>query len=517
MADFGEILIAIGDYGLFQKLLLFGLCFPNLILPFHLYSLIFTDANDIHYCNTDWILKVSPNLTGEQQLNLTVPREQDGSFKSCEMFTPVDWDIESIMDYGINTTTSCQDGWVYENPKFKSTVLEFNLVCRNAYLRIVAQFLFMVGIMVGAFIFGPLSERLGRRRATQIPLVLMLIFGLGTGLAPNYYVYITTQFVVGISFGGFRVNCVLLATEWIGVSKRSYPSSISKICNAVGQCLIAVIAFCIRDWRIVQYVITSPLVVVVIYIWLIPESARWLLSRGRNEEAKKFILKAAAINKSTVPSEILNKITVHKSTDNGTIWDLFKSPLLRKYTLILNFSWFATNIALYSLSFNVGNFGLNIFLTQLLFGLVEIPANFICIWLLEIWGRRISQISTLVVGGVICFLISAVPQDNAIIVTSFAIFGKFCITWAGTVCNVFIQEVFPTSVRQSANGLGAMSARMGGILAPLVNLLKMVHWAIPTSINGTFLLVGGCLSFMLPETMRTELPDHTDDVSVNEK
>ncbi|XP_046883940.1 solute carrier family 22 member 13 [Hypomesus transpacificus] len=512
MTDFGEILRTIGDFGLFQKLILFGLCFPNLILPFHLASLIFIDADPSRHCNTDWILTAGPNLTTEEQLNLTVPLELDGTFSKCLMFVPVDWDINTIREYGLNDTTECQSGWVYNNPMYKATIVtDFNLVCGKANVVGLAQTVFMAGILLGSLLFGPFVESFGRKRATQIPMVLMLIFTVTTGLCPNFYLYLASQFLVGVAYGGFRINCIVLATEWIGVTKRSYASCVSQLFGGIGQCILAGTIYYIRDWRLAQFVMASPIAVVVMYIWFIPESARWLLDRGKTEEAKELILRAAAINKRQIPDTLLEKITEKTSVQRGGICVLIKSPVLRKYFLTITIGWFSLNLSYYCLSFNVGNFGLDIFLTQLMFGLTEIPAHILCIWLLEVVGRKISLMSTLLIGGFVCTLILVVPQDNAIVITALATTGRFFMNWAGSVCNVYVQELFPTSVRQTATGLGSIAIRVAGMLSPLLNLLVMFHWAIPTIVYSSLSLAGGALVFLLPETTRTELPDSTDE------
>ncbi|XP_036391440.1 solute carrier family 22 member 13 [Megalops cyprinoides] len=513
MADFGEILRAVGDFGAFQKLLLVGLCLPNVILPFHLYSFMFTQSGSPHHCNTDWILQVSPNLTKEEQLNLTLPRNQDGSFKSCEMFVPVDWDIDSIREHGLNQTTGCRNGWVYDTSVYKATIVsDFDLVCDRANFVGVAQMVFMGGILFGSLIFGPLAESFGRKRATQIPVVLMVFFTVGTGLSPNFYVYLVTQFVVGVSYGGFRVNCIVLATEWIGVTKRSYPSCLSQIFSGVGQSILAGIAYLIRDWRIVQFIIASPVAFVVLYIWLVPESARWLLDRGKTEEAKELILRAAAINKRKIPDNILEKVTNQKNGRRGNIIDLITSPVLRKHFLIITFGWFSLNLSYYCLTLNVGHFGMDIFLTQLIFGFTDIPAHIICVWTLEALGRKISVMFTLLMGGFVCLMILAVPQDNAIAITAFATTGRFFMNWAGTICNIYVQELFPTSIRQTSTGLGAIATRIAGMLSPVLNLLAMYHWTIPTLVYSTCSLASGALCFMLPETRRKELPDSADEL-----
>lgn len=124
MSGFGEVLKMIGEYGAFQKCLVVLLCIPSFLTPFHMFGQIFISIEVPHHCNTSWIRAISPNLTIQQELNLTIPKRMDDSLDECSRFTPVDSDIESIIKYGLNSTQNCEQGWVYPTKSVPTLVTE---------------------------------------------------------------------------------------------------------------------------------------------------------------------------------------------------------------------------------------------------------------------------------------------------------------------------------------------------------------------------------------------------------
>ncbi|XP_068160671.1 solute carrier family 22 member 13-like [Antennarius striatus] len=512
MSRFGPILKAVGEFGLFQKLIVIAICIPGIFSPFDTISQVFIGKSFPHHCNTDWILQHGPNLTEEEQKNLTLPVNEDGNFESCKMFTPVDWNLETIERFGINSTTGCTDGWDYEAPKGGSSMLtEFDLVCDKSSFIEVSQSIYMAGIFFGVLLFGTISDRFGRRCGILLSLLLQVLFGVAVAFSPNVYVYIVLKFFCGFSSSAIMIMLSVLAIEWTVPSRAATCTALLMTFYSVGLLVLSGIAYSIRNWRIMQLVLFSPLVLVLgVFYCFLPESARWLITQGRKEEALKVLQRAAQVNGRTMPEDLLDKLEMEDSIKRRNILDIFRIPYLRKRTVIMSCIWFASSLLYYGLGLNVGSFGVNIYLTQFVFGVVEFPANFTGWVLIQRLGRRLSQAGFLIFGGVTCLIILAIPKNLPVVITTIAVLGNFGSTASFNIAYVYSAELYPTVVRNNGVGLNSMCARVAGVLAPLVRLLDVFHDTIPMLVYGIIPIVAGGLCLLLPETLNVELEDHAE-------
>ncbi|XP_046393817.1 organic cation transporter protein-like [Ischnura elegans] len=513
---YDEALKHLGEFGRYQKRIYFLLCIPTISCALHKLAWVFLGARVKHRCKLPY---EADNATFDlgSDLNMTIPwdKSHHGPAKCLR------YDANFTSEYfqeGIpaNKSVECHS-WVYDTSVYESSaVMEWNLVCEDAWLRATADSIFMSGVLLGSLIFGDLSDRFGRKPTFFFSLVLQVIAGIFAAFAPDYISFVIARMIVGATTSGVFLVAYVIGVELVGPSARLFTGVFCQYFFSFGFLVTAFFSYFVKDWRMLQVALTVPGIIFFSYWWIIPESVRWLLTKGRVDEVKVLLNKAAKENKVEIPEELFKKITEEKvdeedNTQRHSLLDLFRYPNLRKKTLYIFFNWMVISGSYYGLSWNTSNLGGNDYLNFIISGVVEIPGYTFALLTLNRWGRKLPLCGSMLIGGLALLLTLAVPEDMNWLFISLAMFGKLAITAAYGAIYIFSAEQFPTVIRNVAIGASSMSARVGGILAPFINLLANYWKPMPFIIFGALAFAGGLMVLLLPETMKKQLPETIED------
>ncbi|XP_073126503.1 organic cation/carnitine transporter 4-like [Henckelia pumila] len=420
---------------------------------------------------------------------------------------------------GVQSVCQLEPGsWEWEGGSGSSTVAEFGLICGQKYKIGLVQALFFAGCMIGAGVFGHLSDsRLGRKGSLLVVCILNAIFGCITALTPNYWTYALLRILTGFSTGGVGLCAFVLATEPVGPTKRGFAGMSTFYFFAGGIAILSGIAYIFRSWRALYVASSIPSVLfLIIVLPFVSESPRWCLIRGKTERAMETMCEIAKTNGKDLPAGVvlaLDQETNESKTEQeskeavtGSLLDVLRSPLTRIRLFLAVAINFLCSIVYYGLSLNVVNLGTNLYLNVFLNAAAEMPAFLLTAVLLDRFGRKPLSIGTQWFSGAFC-VVGALLNGYGIWKTVRMVCGILGIFgMAGTYNLLFIYtvELFPTVVRNAALGCATQAAQMGAILAPFI---VVFGGGIPFLVFGVCGIVGGILAFYLPETLHKPLYD----------
>ncbi|NXR34323.1 S22A7 protein, partial [Zosterops hypoxanthus] len=522
---FEDVLLEIGGFGKFQILILTMLCLPRINLPMHFLLHNFLAATPSHHCAIPH-QEAFVNLTMEEILLISIPRKPDGTFSSCEMFSQPQFHLllnSSLQPENKSIIQHCQHGWVYDHSQFTSTIsTQWDLVCEQRWLNQATATFFFIGVTMGAVVFGYLSDRFGRKAMLQLSLVCSMGFGMLSAASVSYMMLAITRTLTGVALSGLSLIVLPLGLEWVDVQHRTFTGILSSVFWSVGNMLLALAAYLVREWHWLLVAVTGPCLLSIVCVWWVPESARWLIAKGKVKQAHRHLLRCARINgrkdfAEDVPLTMCAQRTVlqreYKTmSGNYSYISLFRTPVLRRISLCSGVVWFGAAFSYYGMSMNLTGFGLSIYLSQFVFGAIEIPAKMVMYVLVNRVGRRQSQAWTLILTGLCIGANILIPTAFASLRSVVAIMGKGFSEAAFTTVFLYTSELYPTIVRQNGMGYTSFMARLGGALAPLMFLLDEVWRWLPEVTYCGAAVCSGAVAFLLPETLHLRLPEGIDDI-----
>ncbi|CAG00534.1 unnamed protein product, partial [Tetraodon nigroviridis] len=518
---FGDLLDMAGSMGRFQIIHVTLLCVPVLMMSSHNLLQNFVASVPPHHCSAHSNVSAL-SLTPEDKLLVTVPLDLAAQPLKCQRYRAPQWHLlarNSSSEGEVNYARSkqmdddlegCVDGWSYNMTERTSTIIsDWDLVCNLHSLKQMGQTVYMGGVLVGALVLGALSDRYGRRMLLIISYLLMAISGTCAAFSTSFPLYCVFRFGCGMALSGQALNSFSLIIEWIPTRTRTVVGTITGYSYTFGQLILAGLAYFIRDWRWLTLAVSLPYYVFFLYSWWFHESSRWLVHNNQCEHAIRNLQSVSKINGRFSESEKLDvkmvqesmKKELGSSKESHSFMDLFHTKTMRLMTILLSAVWFSTSFAYYGLAMDLQKFGVDIYLIQVIFGAVDIPAKIVITVTMSLFGRRPSQCGALIISGVTILANLLVPQDKQTLRTSLAVLGKGCLAASFNCCYLYSGELYPTVIRQNGMGFVSMMARLGSMVAPMVLLAEdHIPW-IPGFIYGGAPILSGVVGMFLPETI----------------
>jgi sugar porter (SP) family MFS transporter len=383
------------------------------------------------------------------------------------------------------------------------------------------------GAMAGNLAAGSLSDRLGRRSVLLLTAVLFLASALTAALSTRFPVFVAARICGGLAVGAAILIAPVYIAEIAPARSRGSLVSLNQLMIVIG---ISVSFFSnyfllplgMNSWRWMLGVQAVPATLYFVLLTLVPESPRWLLSKGREASARLALAAVHGMAASARELEIIQASPAQKSRRFG-IRELLTGRLKRVMIFGLGIAFFqqatGINAIFYYLPTIFASSGGELstsFAQSVLVGLVNVGMTFIAIWLIDRLGRK-PLLAIGLIGATVSLLTiswafhtahaslggnTPVSHENMVLIAIITYVASFAIS-LGPVMWVMLSEIFPNEERASAISVVGFWNSLVSASVTLLFPTELAVWGPAGTFLGYGLLAAAGLLFIMllaPET-----------------
>ncbi|XP_050316696.1 organic cation transporter-like protein [Bactrocera neohumeralis] len=512
--DFDAVLEKCGSFGRFQYIVLLCFGIVNILSSMHYYSQILITFTPEHWCYHEKLANASFD-----EIRAIYSQTQS---PHCTLLDDIVDGKPVVAEVG-----QCQQ-WIYEYERgYRTITTELNWVCDDAFQSAVGQSLYFVGSVTGTMFFGFLADKVGRLPAMLCSTLSGALGDFLTSFANNLPTFALFRFVSGLSTDTLFYLMYIMVFEYLSPQKRTLGLNlITGVFYFTGLVFTPWFALWSGSWRLYLYIASVPALIVLVFPFLICESAQWLITTQRYERAVKCLKRVAKINKREVKDEVFEEFVAYYQKKAGderklvatkdTFWGMFRTPRLRKFTIIMVLKDMIISLALDVISRNMEGMGISPFVLFSATSVVYIFSGCSLILLQNRIGRKGMAFSTLLLSAVIVattgFLIIALDtEQHAITLAIMVGLGRYGVVVSYEAEAQYASEFIPTSVR----GRAMANIHVAGFgftsLSSYVIYLGHFFKPLPSICISILLLLGAILCLALPETLNQKLPQTLKD------
>jgi SP family xylose:H+ symportor-like MFS transporter len=337
----------------------------------------------------------------------------------------------------------------------------------------------LIGTIVGALLVGNSTDKFGRKKMLFVMAVLYFVSAIGCAFSWDWISFLVFRFIGGLGVGGASVVSSMYIAEVSPAKGRGKMVALQQFNIVFGILMAYVSNYIITlqhlggiEWRLMFGIEALPAILFFALLFLIPASPRWLVSKGRNAEAKKVIDK---LHGSTGGAEAELKAIEHSFESDRHLEKepLFTAKYLKVMLLAVAITAFnqlsGINAIIYYAPkvFKLTGAGSeNAMLQSIIIGIVNLIFTMLALSVIDKMGRK-----KLMLIGSIGYIVSLATAAGVFMLNGevfsqaagFTLLGAITLFIAshafgqGAVVWVFISEIFPNRVRARGQALGAFS------------------------------------------------------------
>ncbi len=327
----------------------------------------------------------------------------------------------------------------------------------------------LIGMVFGGIIGGHLADRGGRKLLYMWDMLFFIVFTILTALSTSLTEILVFRLLLGVAIGADYAISPTIISEYSPAKQRGKLLTINGVSWFVGAAFSYLAGYFLSPfgdigWRLMFLAGIIPAIIVLALRTSIPESPRWLMKQGKTEEAMK-----------SLETVVGSQATVEKiKHEKPHIRELFRGRYLSAILFVFTF-WFILDAVTYALALEGPS------ILQLSFGLSSAQASgtasviamlaiigaVMTFFAIDVAGRRkvtmfgfIGMIVTLLLGAFSLIYFKSLIAIILIFVL-FEISEEF---GPGITSSIYPQELFPTSIRATAQGLGTTVSRIGALV-----------------------------------------------------
>ena len=386
----------------------------------------------------------------------------------------------------------------------------------------------LVGGVIGALLNGVLADSLGRKKMVVLAAILYLFGSIGSAFSPDANTLGIFRFILGLAVGGASASAPLYIAEVSPARIRGSLVTLFQLAITIGilGAYFVDLAFTESgNWRYMLGSSFIPAVVLLIGMFGLPNSPRWLIKSGRDEKAKAVLNKIYENDSTEVEREIKEIKDVISAESEGSFSALFKAPtsfaLIIAVGLFIIQQFVGINTVIYYAPIIFKDSGMEsataaIWATVSV-GIVNVLATFIAIWLIDKLGRKplmyaglVGMVLALTGLGIAFMSHSDSSEIGTITVVAVWVYIACFAFSFGPIPWLMMTEIFPLSVRGRAVSIATMTS-WGCNLIVSFTFLSLLNAIGPSYTFWIYALVG-VLGFifvwkLVPETRGRSLEE----------